>query len=322
MSGTCPERVRPRGDARERREARHTRPVQTGTTSANRAPVSRSASSHSRAAAAWSRPGRGTRRAGRPGHPEPAARAEVRAVRRRRVGRREQQRLGAGLDPLRRRDRDHDPERRPPRGAAAEPGAGRLQVGAGVPGVRHRAHQGPAAVLRDPGQVRGHQHVGELGLGVGAERAPPAPGPLQVGEVDPAGRRHAARHRRDPRRRRGSSSGSSRTVSANGPRKLLPSCSSKPSTVSNRSGGAITPALLTRVSTGRPSATRPSTSSPTDARSARSTRRTSSLAPGTRRGSRPGRPRPSPACGRPSRRRRRRRRAGRRPPCRCRCSRR
>ena len=43
-------------------------------------------------------------------------------------------------------------------------------------------------------------------------------------------------------------------MSANGPRKLLPNCSSKPSAVVNRVGGAITPALLSSMSTGVPSA--------------------------------------------------------------------
>ena len=47
-----------------------------------------------------------------------------------------------------------------------------------------------------------------------------------------------------------STSGSSRMVSANGPRKLLPNCSSKPSAVVIRVGGAITPALLISTSTG------------------------------------------------------------------------
>ena len=75
-----------------------------------------------------------------------------------------------------------------------------------------------------------------------------------------------------------SSSGSSRRVSANGPRKLLPNCSSKPSAVVIRVGGAITPALLTSRSTGVPSASSPSLNSRTEARSARSTRRTSSRA--------------------------------------------
>src|SRR5216684_1642323 len=49
------------------------------------------------------------------------------------------------------------------------------------------------------------------------------------------------------------SSGRSRTVRANGPRKLLPNCSSKPSTVVMRVGGAIIPALLINTSIGVPS---------------------------------------------------------------------
>ena len=69
-------------------------------------------------------------------------------------------------------------------------------------------------------------------------------------------------------------------VSANGPRKLLPNCSSKPSAVVIRVGGAITPALLISTSTGAPSAIRPSANSATEARSARSIRRTSSRALG------------------------------------------
>ena len=70
-------------------------------------------------------------------------------------------------------------------------------------------------------------------------------------------------------------------VSANGPRKLLPNCSSKPSAVVIRVGGAITPALLISTSTGLPSAISPSANAATEARSARSIRRTSSRAPGS-----------------------------------------
>ena len=69
-------------------------------------------------------------------------------------------------------------------------------------------------------------------------------------------------------------------VSANGPRKLLPNCSSNPSAVVIRVGGAITPALLISTSTGLPSAIRASANSATEPRSARSIRRTSSRAPG------------------------------------------
>src|ERR1700712_566291 len=79
-----------------------------------------------------------------------------------------------------------------------------------------------------------------------------------------------------------SSSGSRRTVSANGPRALLAVWSSNPSTVRGRSGTAITPALLTSRSSGRPCARSPSANSRTEARSARSRRRTSVVAPGTR----------------------------------------
>ena len=53
-----------------------------------------------------------------------------------------------------------------------------------------------------------------------------------------------------------SSAGSRRRVRAKGPRKLLPNCNSKPSTVVNRRGGAITPALLSSMSTGVLSAIR------------------------------------------------------------------
>src|SRR4051794_7039673 len=77
-----------------------------------------------------------------------------------------------------------------------------------------------------------------------------------------------------------STSGSRRSVSANGPRTLLPNCSSNPSVVVNRRGGAITPALFSSMSTGTPSASRPSANDCTEARSARSRRRTSSAASG------------------------------------------
>lgn len=50
-----------------------------------------------------------------------------------------------------------------------------------------------------------------------------------------------------------SSVGRSRVVRTNGPRKLLPHCSSWPSFVSMRSGGVMTPALLTRTSSPLPS---------------------------------------------------------------------
>src|SRR3954471_14432860 len=77
-----------------------------------------------------------------------------------------------------------------------------------------------------------------------------------------------------------SSRGNRRSVRANGPRTLLPNCSSNPSVVVNRRGGAITPALFSSMSTGTPSASMPSANDCTEARSARSRRRTSSTASG------------------------------------------
>src|SRR3954452_10096260 len=70
---------------------------------------------------------------------------------------------------------------------------------------------------------------------------------------------------------RSRSRGSSRLVSAKWPRWLVPICSSKPSLV-RVSGVAMTPALLTRTSS---SPSQPSANARTEARSARSSGRTS-----------------------------------------------
>ena len=104
--------------------------------------------------------------------------------------------------------------------------------------------------------MRGHHQVGQLGLGVGEVRAVAA-FPLQVAEVDPAEVAVPLLIVTTRGAGAASTSGSSRRVSANGPRKLLPNCSSKPSVVVIRVGGVITPALLISTSTGVPSAAAP-----------------------------------------------------------------
>ena len=66
--------------------------------------------------------------------------------------------------------------------------------------------------------------------------------------------------------------GISRPVSAKWPRWLVPNCSSKPSTVSRRRGGAITPALLTSRSSGPSNRSARACTDSCEARSSRSTR--------------------------------------------------
>ncbi len=95
---------------------------------------------------------------------------------------------------------------------------------------------------------------------------------------------------------------SSRPVNAKWPKWFVPNCNSKPSLVSCRCGGVMTPALLIRMSIGRPSAVSSSPSVATLGSDDRSSCRMLSLAWGTSRrisaigpfALRPGRGPPSP----------------------------
>src|ERR1017187_7620980 len=77
-----------------------------------------------------------------------------------------------------------------------------------------------------------------------------------------------------------SSAGSSSAVSAKWPSTLVPNCISKPSAVSCRRFGAITPALLISRSSGTPSAISAAANLRIDSSDARSSSATSALAPG------------------------------------------
>jgi hypothetical protein len=100
-----------------------------------------------------------------------------------------------------------------------------------------------------PPQLQRKHQVRQLGLTVGLPWRVCC-FPLQVIEIDPLMPMFAAPLETvvtlgDSAR---SSAGISKAVSANGPRKLVPNCNSKPSAVSWRFGTDITPALFTRRS--------------------------------------------------------------------------
>ena len=288
-------------------------------------PVRSSATAQSRAATAVSRARAGTRAgACRARQLEAARRAVVAAVLGRRVGGGEQQRLGALRGALR---GQRQGVRAPRRSATA---CVRPRFGPAVCRLV-RVKPGWAATLRsgqprssgDRGQVPGDHQVGQLGLPV---RAPGAVAPLatagrRTGSGRRAPRRCSSSPRAAPAPRAAAAAGAA--VSANGPRKLLPNCSSNPSAVVNRRGGAITPALFSSMSTGVAVGEQAvgerlhrGEVGQVDAAHLERAR------PGARPGSRRGRPRPWRRCARRARPARRPRRAARRLPGRCRCSRR
>ena len=162
-------------------------------------------------------------------------------------------------------------------------GPGVLQVRAGEAGVRGDAAQRPAALVGDGGQVPGEHQVGQLRLPVRAPGAV-APLPLQVVEPD-AARMCAAPLLIVATRGAGaaSRSGSRRSGQRERAEEVAAELQLEAVGRGEPSGGAaMTPALLSSMSTGVPSASRPSANSRIDARSARSTRRTSTRAVGSR----------------------------------------